>query len=61
MIGMYDVDEIIKREEQQRAEQELKPLTEKMDSMFLLEFRQQYWDVWVEFMTERGCKAELED
>ena len=36
-------------------------LTEKVDLLFMMEFRQRYWDEWVEFCHERGFDAEVEN
>jgi hypothetical protein len=37
-----------------------KQLTEKEDLMFMMEFRQTYWDKWVKFCHEHGYEPEVE-
>jgi len=38
----------------------LEQLSDKMDSMLLLEFRQTYWDNWVKFCKFQGYEPEVE-
>jgi hypothetical protein len=39
----------------------MEPLTDKMDGLLLLDFRQAYWDEWVKYCNEAGYEAEVEE
>lgn len=40
---------------------ELEPLTDKMDMLLLMDFRQENWDLWVAFCSSKGYESEVED
>ena len=34
-------------------------LTDKMDDLLLMDFRQRYWDEWVEFCHDAGYESKI--
>ena len=47
------------RNESMTLNRTFEPLTDKQDGLLLLDFRQQYWEEWVNYCHEQGYEAEL--
>ena len=42
-----------------QMKKKLQPLTDKMDDLLMMDFRQRYWDQWVEFCNDSGYECKV--